>query len=116
MSELVPVTKRGIYLAIVTFTIFPFTPAVLYCQLLSVHATWRWLYYICMSVSFPYNQGEPRPTTNTPRIFNSVSLAGIAAFYFPLSQTRAAGQTAKSILKKIDFGGAILSISGLTLM
>ncbi|KIV93428.1 hypothetical protein PV10_04641 [Exophiala mesophila] len=97
MSELVPVTKRGIYLAIVTVTIFPFTPYVLYCQLLSVHATWRWLYYICI-------------------IFNSVSLAGIAAFYFPLSQTRAAGQTAKSILKQIDIGGAILSISGLTLI
>ncbi|KAL6243042.1 hypothetical protein RBB50_010142 [Rhinocladiella similis] len=97
MSELVPVRKRGVYLAIVTFTIFPFTPYVIYCQLLSAYHTWRWLYYICI-------------------MFNSISLVGIAVFYFPVSQTRAAGQSTRIILKQIDAGGAALSITGLTLV
>ena len=47
---------------------------------------------------------------------NSLSLAGTVVFYFPLSQTRAGAETTKSIIKKIDYIGAILSMGALTLM
>ena len=48
-------------------------------------------------------------------IWNSISFIGIAIFYFPTSQTRAHGKTAKEILGKIDYIGGFLSITGLVL-
>jgi hypothetical protein len=47
-SELVPVKKRGIYLALVTLFVLPFTPYLLYAQLLSTYHTWRWGLWICL--------------------------------------------------------------------
>lgn len=48
-SELVPVNKRGLYLAIVTLFVLPFAPYVMYAQLLSTSkATWRWGFWICL--------------------------------------------------------------------
>lgn len=47
-AELVPVTKRGLYLSMVTACILPFTPYLLYAQLLAKHASWRWGQWICV--------------------------------------------------------------------
>lgn len=48
-SELVPVNKRGFYLAVVTLFVLPFAPYVMYAQLLSTSkATWRWGFWICL--------------------------------------------------------------------
>lgn len=47
--------------------------------------------------------------------WNGLALAGIAIFYFPESQTRAHGKAAREILKKIDYVGGVLSISGIVL-
>jgi hypothetical protein len=96
MSELVPVNKRGVYLALVTFSILPFCPYLMYSELLATYHTWRVSIWICMG-------------------WNTVSFIGIGAFYFPTSQTRAHGQSAKEILKKIDYVGGLLSITGLVL-
>ncbi|KAH0845698.1 hypothetical protein AYO21_05907 [Fonsecaea monophora] len=96
-SELVPVNKRGIYLALVTAFVLPFTPYLLFAQLLSTYHTWRWGMWICV-------------------IWNGVWWVLIFAVYFPESQTRAKGMEAKAILKKIDYIGGALSIMGLTLV
>jgi hypothetical protein len=50
------------------------------------------------------------------RIWNALWFIGIAIFYFPISQTRAHGKTSKEILKRIDYLGGFLSITGLTLL
>ncbi|KIY03036.1 uncharacterized protein Z520_01502 [Fonsecaea multimorphosa CBS 102226] len=96
-SELVPVNKRGIYLALVTACILPFTPYLLYAQLLSTYHTWRWGMWICL-------------------MWNGIWWIVLFVVYFPESQTRAKGMAAKAILKKIDYVGGVLSIMGLTLI
>lgn len=96
MSELVPVNRRGVYLAMVTFSILPFCPYLMYSELIGTYHTWRYSIWICM-------------------IWNSLSTIGIGIFYFPTSQTRAHGQTISHLLKKIDYFGGFLSIVGLVL-
>lgn len=50
------------------------------------------------------------------RIWTGLSWLLTLFFYFPVSQTRAKGAEAIAILKKIDYIGGILSITGLTLL
>ena len=50
VAELVPVKKRGAYLAVVTACVLPFCPYLLYSQLLSTYHTWRWGIWICLYV------------------------------------------------------------------
>ncbi|EXJ70682.1 uncharacterized protein A1O5_05672 [Cladophialophora psammophila CBS 110553] len=95
-AELVPIKKRGIYLAIVTASILPFAPYLLYAQLLAKHSTWRWGMWLCV-------------------IWNAVWFTGIAITYFPKSQTRARGVSRRAVLKRIDYIGGLLSIIGLVL-
>ncbi|KAK5090250.1 hypothetical protein LTR05_000421 [Lithohypha guttulata] len=95
-SELVPVSKRGLYLAFVTFSILPFCPYLMYSELLGHYHTWRYSIWICL-------------------IWNALAWIGIAVFYFPESQTRAHGRSTSDLLKKIDYLGGSLSIAGLTL-
>ncbi|KAK1043777.1 hypothetical protein LTR74_018395 [Friedmanniomyces endolithicus] len=95
-AELVPVNKRGIYLALVTFFVLPFCPWPLYTQLLANYSTWRWGLWITL-------------------IYNGIAVAGIAIFYFPESNLRGYGLSKSQIIKRLDIGGAFLSISGLTL-
>jgi hypothetical protein len=42
-SELAPTRKRGMYVAILVFTILPFCPSVLWAQLIAFHSTWRFV-------------------------------------------------------------------------
>lgn len=42
-SELVPVKKRGVYVASVVFTILPFCPSTMWAQLIAKDSTWRWI-------------------------------------------------------------------------
>ena len=95
-AELVPVKARGYYLGLVTGFVLPFTPYLLYAQLLSTYHTWRWGIWICL-------------------IWNGIWFVMIAILYFPQSQTRARGAAAKEILGKIDYLGGFLSIVGLVL-
>ncbi|PMD53445.1 MFS general substrate transporter [Hyaloscypha bicolor E] len=94
ISEIVPVNKRGTYLAIATGCIIPFSGYILYAQYWSFYATWRWGMWITA-------------------IINGVAFAGTLLFYFPNNHHH---DLIKShIIKKIDFMGAVLSIVGLTL-
>lgn len=95
-AELVPVNKRGLYLAIVTFFVVPFTPYVMYSQLLGTYSTWRWGQWISL-------------------IWNVIGFVGLLFTYFPQSQLRDHGATWKDAAAKIDYVGACLSIIGLTL-
>jgi hypothetical protein len=53
---------------------------------------------------------------NVSRIWNGMSLAGVAVLYFPKSQTRVTGEARSKLLKEIDYVGGALSITGLTLL
>lgn len=87
---------RGYSLAALTAFVFPFTPYVLYSQLLSTYVTWRWGAWISL-------------------IYNGIVAVGLATTYFPHAHVRAEGFTKMEILKRIDFLGAFLSITGLCL-
>lgn len=96
ISDIVPVRQRGVALAMMTACIVPFTPYVMYSQLLSRHATWRWGQWIAL-------------------IWNGVVFVGLATTYFPKSHPRMEGFTKRKILSRIDYVGAVLSITGITL-
>jgi hypothetical protein len=93
-SELAPTRKRGIYVAILVFTIVPFCPSVLYGQLIAYHSTWR---YCCLFSG----------------IWAAIGLFGTAFFYFPPPRPNSRNLTKKQILGEIDFVGGFLSISGM---
>ncbi|KAL5364874.1 major facilitator superfamily domain-containing protein [Aspergillus floccosus] len=97
VAELVPVKKRGLHLAWVTGFVLPFTPYVLYCQLLSTHSTWHWGLWICL-------------------IWCGLWWMITALFYWPQSQIRARGAAAKQTLKQIDYVGGFLSIVGTAIL
>ncbi|CAK7200330.1 hypothetical protein SEUCBS139899_003021 [Sporothrix eucalyptigena] len=96
VSDIVPVKHRGTFLALMIVFLLPFTPYVLYAQLLSSRSTWRW----CMWISL---------------IYNGVVFLGLLFTYFPKAHPRMAGVTKRDILKQIDYVGAVLSIVGLTI-
>jgi MFS family permease len=96
LAEIVPVKHRGYSLAALTAFVFPFTPYVMYSQLLSTYVTWRWGCWISL-------------------IYNAITAFGLAVTYFPQAHVRAEGFTRMEILKRIDFLGGFLSITGLTL-
>ncbi|KAF1809090.1 putative major facilitator superfamily transporter [Eremomyces bilateralis CBS 781.70] len=95
-SELVPVKRRPIYVAILTVVTLPFIPSVLESQLLAKYYTWRWGYWICL-------------------IWNAICFVGLLFTYFPVTQTRARSKDVKRIFTKIDYPGIILSLTGTTL-
>ena len=48
ISEIAPVKKRGLYLALLTAVVVPFCPYVMYAQLYSTYSTWRWGMWISL--------------------------------------------------------------------
>ena len=42
VAEITPVKYRGLTIALVTVSILPFCPYVLYDQLLATNSSWRW--------------------------------------------------------------------------
>ncbi|KIW79298.1 hypothetical protein Z517_05910 [Fonsecaea pedrosoi CBS 271.37] len=98
IQELLPNKYRGIGMAWTELPInIPWgTAAVIFANLLTEHASWRWIYYIAI-------------------IYNVISLVGIAVFYFP--PTRPQEDYEKSRWKEfleLDWIGAILYAGGLT--
>lgn len=60
------------------------------------HPTWRWGAWISL-------------------IYNGITLFGLLLFYFPQGHRRAEGLSFTSVLKRIDYVGGFLSITGLAL-
>lgn len=50
------------------------------------------------------------------RIYNAIIGLGLLFTYFPEQHTRAEGFSRRAILKRIDYIGGVLSITGLTLL
>ncbi|KAF1814529.1 MFS general substrate transporter [Eremomyces bilateralis CBS 781.70] len=98
LAECVPVKFRGYSLAVVTAFVFPFTPYLLYTELLQrdTKLGWRWTAWISL-------------------IYNGITGLGLLFTYFPNHHTRADGLSRRAILAKIDYIGGLLSIIGLTL-
>ena len=93
-SELAPTRKRGIYVAILVFTIIPFCPSVLWAQLIARDHGWRYCGILC-------------------GIFAAVGLVLTICFYFPPPRVNSKGLSNREIIGQIDFVGGFLSITGL---
>ena len=99
LAEVVPVKFRGYSLALVTAFVLPFCPYLLYVELWShrdLTIGWRWGPWCAL-------------------IFNGIVGLGLLFTYFPHNHTRTEGFSRMAIIKRIDFIGGILSITGLTL-
>ena len=93
-SELAPTRQRGTYVAVLIFTIIPFCPSVLWGQLIASHAGWRYCGALCGA-------------------WAAVGLVLTLAFYFPPPRVNSTGLSRMEILKRIDYVGGFLSISGM---
>ncbi len=78
------------------FTILPFTPSVLWGQLIAYHSNWRYVGLICGLWAF-------------------IGLVMTAIFYFPPPRVNSSGLTNAEIIARVDFVGGFLSISGMIL-
>jgi MFS family permease len=95
-SELAPTRKRGLYVSALIFTIVPFCPSVLFGQLIASHSTWRYIGLICGVWAF-------------------IGMVLTAIFYHPPPRALTVGLSRRDVLKRVDFIGGFLSISGLLL-
>ncbi|OOQ88867.1 putative major facilitator superfamily transporter [Penicillium brasilianum] len=95
ISDIVPVRSRGWSLALMVTFLLPFTPYVLYAQLLSYYHTWRWIIWLSL-------------------IYNGLVFLGILTTYFPKRQDDL-DDARKATFRDIDSVGAALSIVGITL-
>lgn len=95
-SEMAPTRQRGKYVAILIFTIVPFCPSVLWAQLIAAHSGWRYVGAFCGA-------------------WGGFGLLTTVFFYFPPPRVNSQGLSRREIIKRIDFLGGFLSISGLIL-
>ena len=96
-AELVPLSKRGYYLACVTATMIPYIPSVLYAQVISYTSSWRYIGTITIGSSF-------------------IALTMTYLFYSPPKPSQDSVQTKGEILKKLDFIGGFLATAGLAIL
>ncbi|PVH69030.1 MFS general substrate transporter [Cadophora sp. DSE1049] len=93
VAELVPVKHRGLYLGGIVSFLIPFTPYVLYSQLLATRTSegWRWCFWISL-------------------IYNFIAFVGMVFTYFPEKHIVIEKENRMQTLKKIDWLGAVFSI------
>ncbi|GFG10531.1 hypothetical protein IFM61392_06444 [Aspergillus lentulus] len=95
-SEMAPTRQRGKYVAILIFTIVPFCPSVLWAQLIAAHSGWRYVGAFCGA-------------------WGGFGLLATVFFYFPPPRVNSQGLGRKEVIRRIDFVGGLLSITGLIL-
>ncbi|KAK4164189.1 major facilitator superfamily domain-containing protein [Cladorrhinum sp. PSN259] len=94
-AELVPVAKRGYYVAVLILTMLPFLPSVLYAQLIASQSSWRNISYITGGWAL-------------------IGLFMTFLFYHPPPRFAAQERSEKiEAVKKTDFVGGVLSTAGL---
>jgi len=96
VSEIVPVSQRGYYLAAVTLSVIPFVPSVMFAQLISNTANWRYISVLTAGIA-------------------AVALAMTAVWYNPPPQSveqRQERLDKRKLARKMDFSGGFLSITG----
>ncbi|KAH8646363.1 MFS multidrug transporter-like protein [Xylariales sp. PMI_506] len=95
-SELAPTSKRGTYVAVLVFTIFPFAAAVIEAQLIAYYGSWRYVGLLCGIWAF-------------------IGLVLTALFYFPPPRVNSEGLSRQEVLRRIDYVGGFLSVAGMIL-
>lgn len=95
-AELAPTSKRGTYVAVLIATIFPFCPSVMWAQLISAYASWRYIGILTAGWSF-------------------LGLLCVLFFYFPPPRVNSLGLSTSEIVERIDFLGGFLSVAGVVL-
>ncbi|KAJ6003180.1 hypothetical protein N7451_005727, partial [Penicillium sp. IBT 35674x] len=93
-SEMAPTRKRGVYVAVLIFTILPFCPSVLWAQLIAYYSSWRYVGAFSGA-------------------WNAFGLLITVLFYFPPPRTNSVGLSRREVISRIDFVGGFLSITGL---
>lgn len=96
VAEITPVRWRGVTLSLVTFSIVPFMPQLLYSVLIERASTWRWCFLITGG-------------------WNFIGMIGLFFCYKPPPRHMHDGLSNMDIIKRIDWIGAFLSIAGVTL-
>lgn len=94
VTELVPTHKRGLTIGYIVMGFLPFAPASLYGQLLAEHS-WR---YVGLVIG----------------LMSAVAFVILAVFYKPPPRPNGAGLTKRQYLKRIDWAGGALGITGVT--
>ena len=95
-SEIAPTRKRGFYVSMMVLTILPFCPSQLWGQLVASHGGWRYIGLWCGLWAF-------------------VGLVLTIIFYHPPPRANSTGLSRRDILRRIDYVGGLLSISGMLL-
>ena len=93
-SEMAPTRKRGVYVAVLIFTILPFGPSVLWAQLIAYYSSWRYVGALCGA-------------------WNGFGLLITLLFYFPPPRANSVGLSQAEIISRVDYVGGFLSIAGL---
>jgi len=94
-AELAPTARRGIYVAVLMFTILPFLPSVLWAQLIA-QVNWRFVGLLT-------------------GLWTALGLTVVVFFYFPPPRVNSRGLTRSEIVSRIDFVGGFLSIAAVVL-
>lgn len=93
-GEIAPTKARGLYIGGMIMTILPFSPAVLYAQLITYASTWRWVGLVIGG-------------------WSAIGLILTFTFYWP--PPRRGGLSRKELIRQIDWVGGFLSAAGITL-
>ncbi|SMY27559.1 unnamed protein product [Zymoseptoria tritici ST99CH_1A5] len=92
-SELVPMHKRGATIGYISLGIIPFAPGSMYGQLIAMH-NWRYIFLMLGLIAV-------------------LAFIFLFIFYSPPPRPNSAGLSKMDILKRIDYGGCFLSVSGI---
>lgn len=95
-TELVPVSRRGATIGYLAMGLLPFAPAPFYGEEIASH-NWRYTYVFLGGTAL-------------------LSLIVLAIFYHPPQPTKSRGQSKWSLIKRLDFGGSILSVAGIVMV
>ncbi|KAL2263633.1 hypothetical protein VTK26DRAFT_5896 [Humicola hyalothermophila] len=94
-AELVPISRRGYYIAAMVLTILPFLPSAMFAQLISFHSCWRYIAALTAGWAF-------------------LGLVMTVIFYIPPPRVEQGSEGKIHLLKRTDFVGGFLSIAGVS--
>ncbi|KAK2744131.1 hypothetical protein FQN57_004391 [Myotisia sp. PD_48] len=95
-SEMAPTRKRGKYVTFLMLSLLPFVASVLWAQLIAFHSGWRYVGLFC-------------------GVWSGIGLLVTLAFYHPPPRDSSRDLSRADILRRIDYVGGVLSITGTVL-